>query len=828
MIFFHTRKYMRVMYSILMTLLILTLITPAQLRADSTTEGLQAAHESCTQGVAVPPEECLALVRLYETTGGLQWTNSTGWLTFTSPIAPCDWYGVVCANGHVIELALTANRLTGAFPVMVANLPHLEQTFLSGNHLSGPIPPHICRFAGTIDIAYNALSVRNTSARGCLSRLDPDWLMSQTVAPINITPVVIEDDAVELSWKPIVYTDDAGYYEIGYATQQDGPYMVHGHTVDKRADRYRVDGLTPGTTYFFRIRTTTLPHAEHLDEIRSGHSPAMAVTQSTERILLMVYFAADNDLSPYIDSITERLRQGSQFNPNVQIVLFVDGTGVNDTKVLTIANGQMQETSVVEQYWGKSELNTADPDVLTWFLTYARETFPADRAMVSLMGHGIAMAPQVDWPTLAPIVSEESIQSESTLPPLAKSMPATPDDVTDRGFLGTVGLGQALAAATDNGTDPFDLLFFDQCFQGNLDTLYEVRNAADIFIASPNYAWLAAPYDQYIMHLAPARSTQDIAAGIVSNYQRNLDSNHPNVIFSLSRTAIEDIAVATNSLGEALQRAIQDGITTPIGQATSNSKYVDTTQCGEQNFTLGPPDELIGLGTFSRNLWQAFPANESYGVRAATEQVRVALTNVNKSVRSGSPHIAPSQFWDYDNSVTILAPLPLTSPSSVAWRSSIYTETMPLQAAWTIDTTTTVIVTEGFAYARDGSWDDFLATWYDGALTPTIGEWCHYTPPTIIEGEEVESLTLNAEQTQTSMVQLTWDASTDEALDGYWVYIKSDLEVSWTAHAILRPHRTTITLEDLESATEYSFLIIAQDATGVTVARSNEAALTTP
>ncbi|MCB9160255.1 MAG: hypothetical protein H6644_10415 [Caldilineaceae bacterium] len=65
---------------------------------------------------------------------------------------------------------------------------------------------------------------------------------------------------------------------------------------------------------------------------------------------------------------------------------------------------------------------------------------------------------------------------------------ATPTDVTSGTFMGTPALGKALLAATDAGADPFDLLFFDQCFAGNLDILYEVRRAADVFIAPPNYA----------------------------------------------------------------------------------------------------------------------------------------------------------------------------------------------------------------------------------------------------------------------------------------------------------------------------------------------------
>src|SRR5262249_22467266 len=162
--------------------------------------------------------------------------------------------------------------------------------------------------------------------------------------------------------------------------------------------------------------------------------------------------------------------------------------------------------------------------------------------------------------------------------------------------------------------------------------------------------------------------------------------------------------------------------------ATLDSKYVDTTQCGRQNLTLGPPDELIGAGRFSTNLQRFFPIGDSAGVHTAAGAVLAALAGVQKTVRVGVPYIAPDEYWDYDDTVTIRAPLPPTSPAPIVWRSSVYTETMPLTATWTPMPTMTVQVTASFAYVRDGEWDEFLAEWYNAPLPPTVGEWCHYIP----------------------------------------------------------------------------------------------------
>ena len=54
-------------------------------------------------------------------------------------------------------------------------------------------------------------------------------------------------------------------------------------------------------------------------------------------------------------------------------------------------------TDRVQQEWGKGELNTTDPDVLTWFLTDSRGRFAASKTVVSLMGHGVGMMPEFGW-----------------------------------------------------------------------------------------------------------------------------------------------------------------------------------------------------------------------------------------------------------------------------------------------------------------------------------------------------------------------------------------------------------------------------------------------
>jgi hypothetical protein len=783
-----------------------------------------AAAVACDQVAAVPPGECTILVELYNATGGASWNDSTGWPMATAA-APCDWHGVVCANGHVVELALAANRLTGVLPGALGGLAALADLDLAGNHLEGAVPPSVCTLTDSVtaaDLGYNALFAPRSDTRVCLAQLDPDWAATQTTPPREVHPATFAAGAVQLNWMPIPYTTDGGFYEVSYATAPDGPFSVHGHSADKLANGYLVGGLLPGTTYYLRVQTVTPAHSGNPQELRSDYARTIVVTQAPEQILLMVYFPADNDLAPYVPPVIERLRLGTQLNPNVQVVMLADQSGTNDTRLLTIADGQITQTDAVFAHWGKRELDTADPATLAWFLRYARAAFPTTREIVSLMGHGLALAPEIEWPDTG-MAPAAAAPPHGAIPALPRGIDATPGDVTDRGYMSTVDLGRALAEATDGGIKPFDLVFFDQCFQGSLDTLYEVRTAAEVFVASPNYAWLVAPYDQYLAMLAPAASNQTIADAIIMRYQRNLDDQHPNVIFSARRAEIDATAVAVDSLGQALLRAVRGGQRGPISGATMASKYVDTTQCGRQNLTLGPPDELIGAGTFAINLQRFFPAGDSYGVHDAAGQVLAAMAGVHKSVRTGYPYFAPEEFWDYDNTFTILAPLRPDLPAQIAWRSSVYTETMPLTATWTPMPTTTVQVTASYAYVRDSSWDSFLAAWYSAPLPPTVGEWCHYIPPALVPGAGLESLDLSVAGVDNTTVQLGWSATTEEDATGYWLYAKSSYDIGWVAQKIMPLSQTSLALPDLLPGSDYRFMIIAQDAAGVVLAESNEA-----
>ena len=81
-----------------------------------------------------------ALVALYNSTKGRQWTHNTGWLT-EAPVS--EWYGIKVKDGRVTHIDLTFNHLNGSIPPKICNLDMLTGLYLYQNRLKGWIPESV-------------------------------------------------------------------------------------------------------------------------------------------------------------------------------------------------------------------------------------------------------------------------------------------------------------------------------------------------------------------------------------------------------------------------------------------------------------------------------------------------------------------------------------------------------------------------------------------------------------------------------------------------------------------------------------------------------------
>jgi hypothetical protein len=107
-----------------------------------------AAHYSRASTTAaddrpISPSERAALLAIYKSTGGEQWTNREGWGGAAG--TECAWHGVECQPGDnnsqiVYSLDLSNNNLHGRVPADILKLTDLERLSLDDNQLVGLLP----------------------------------------------------------------------------------------------------------------------------------------------------------------------------------------------------------------------------------------------------------------------------------------------------------------------------------------------------------------------------------------------------------------------------------------------------------------------------------------------------------------------------------------------------------------------------------------------------------------------------------------------------------------------------------------------------------------
>jgi Leucine-rich repeat (LRR) protein len=95
---------------------------------------------------AISNAEREALIALYKSTNGDNWTHKDNWLG--PPGTEGSWFGVTCIYDRVAALKLDNNNLVGQIPPELGNLKGLDELFLHNNQLSGPIPPELGNLKG--------------------------------------------------------------------------------------------------------------------------------------------------------------------------------------------------------------------------------------------------------------------------------------------------------------------------------------------------------------------------------------------------------------------------------------------------------------------------------------------------------------------------------------------------------------------------------------------------------------------------------------------------------------------------------------------------------
>jgi hypothetical protein len=129
----------------------------------------------------IPQIERDALVALYNSTDGANWTDNTGWMGEAG--TECDWQGITCSNDSVTLIRFYNNALTGTIPAELSNLKSLTSLNLGDNSLTGTIPSELSNLKSLtyLYLGLNSLTGTIPSELGNLTKLTQLLLFSNSL-----------------------------------------------------------------------------------------------------------------------------------------------------------------------------------------------------------------------------------------------------------------------------------------------------------------------------------------------------------------------------------------------------------------------------------------------------------------------------------------------------------------------------------------------------------------------------------------------------------------------------------------------------------------------
>jgi hypothetical protein len=226
--------------------------------------------------------------------------------------------------------------------------------------------------------------------------------------------------------------------------------------------------------------------------------------------------AADNNLAGAALGDLEEMKKAPT-SPYVTVLVQLDLKG-DQARRYKVTNGQ---ANIVAEL---GPLNSASSAAVTDFLTWGKQTAPADRTVVILWDHGDG------WSFQDGLAKSVAKQAQAILS----------DDTSKAPLLANVKIRQAFEQA---GLKP-DILGFDGCNMGTIEALYEFRNLSPILISSqelePEAGW---DYTAILSALAtrPGQDQETFAAAIVASYRASAEAVSTTAEHAATLAAIRSV-----------------------------------------------------------------------------------------------------------------------------------------------------------------------------------------------------------------------------------------------------------------------------------------------
>ncbi|MDI6792700.1 MAG: clostripain-related cysteine peptidase, partial [bacterium] len=384
-----------------------------------------------------------------------------------------------------------------------------------------------------------------------------DWTLF-TVEISNVPPTIeltspfdpaeTADEVYTITWLDSDPDDNAGIslYWDNDDTGFDGHLIISGISEDDLTDSYTWDvSLLPNGNYYLyaAIDDGTNPFIYDYSDY------PLTIQHPTSNWVFLVYLDGDNNLEDAgIDDLNEMEMVGS--NSQVKIVVQFDRiygfdtSNGNWTTTRRYLVNQDSDPNVINSTLldDIGEANMGDPATLVDFVTWGMNTFAADHYAVVLWNHGGGWRERM----------KEILKSQGKK---GSDRAVAWDDTSGGDCLFMSEVKGALAQIVTNQGRQIDLVGFDACLMGMVEVAYQLRDQAQVMVASEEVEpWEGWPYNTILADLAanPSMSPAELGEAIVVRYGEDYGNSNENTQSAVDVSNMAGLSGAITAFAQSL------------------------------------------------------------------------------------------------------------------------------------------------------------------------------------------------------------------------------------------------------------------------------------
>ena len=273
-------------------------------------------------------------------------------------------------------------------------------------------------------------------------------------------------------------------------------------------------------------------------------SPAIQAAQTEADWTLMVYLDADNNLDASSVLNMEQMVAGMVPTSRVNVIVLMDRFLLPAYYYQVTSEGYFELASL-------GEVDMGDPRTMRDFLTYAMRHFPAEHYFLDIWNHGSG---------IFGVAYDDSEIDEET---------------GESSKLMIRELKESIAAAESMTRDWIDVVGFDACLMGMTEVGYELKDVADIVIASellvPGEGW---PYEALAEFLSsnPEVDPHSLSERLIEDY---LNFIYPKYFVQLAAIDLAGLVDTVEKLDVLVDRMLSSGTDRELIAQARGEAYLD-------------------------------------------------------------------------------------------------------------------------------------------------------------------------------------------------------------------------------------------------------------